>query len=153
MQAARSYAFQPPSASRFVADVPYNLVPGSEILREAMRLRARTLTAAECGRIAEDITSRWLEAAGWKTAAKRLRWHGIETDIVAVNERCVLVCEVKYRASMRDAAASLSVRQRERLRSLGELYLERFGSAGMSLRFDAFLFSADSPPVHLANAF
>ncbi len=86
--------------------------------------------------------------------ARRLRTPAAEIDIVAERDGLLAVVEVKARASLADAAASLGPRQRRRLAAAAEQLLAAqpgWGQAGV--RFDVMLVDAAGRVRRISDAF
>lgn len=75
------------------------------------------------GQAAEKRASSLLETEGFAVVASRFRTPHGELDLVATSATQLLVVEVKQRACLADAAASLSHRQAQRLLAATEWML------------------------------
>lgn len=77
------------------------------------------------GLSAETIAAVWLTLRGWRVLARRHKTPLGEIDIVAVRGRRLAFIEVKRRRTIEDAEASITVRQRQRVRRAADLWLGR----------------------------
>jgi putative endonuclease len=119
-----------------------------------MERSLRGQAADRLGRFAEDAVQLTLERDGWSILARRLRTSAGEIDIVAEKEGLLAIVEVKARARLADAAASLSVRQQARLVSATEIVLSDHPDWGINgVRFDLLLVDAAGVVRRIADAF
>lgn len=106
------------------------------------------------GRTAEDAAQLALEQDGWTILARRLRTSAGEIDMVADKDGLLAIVEVKARASLADAAASLSDRQQARLIAATEIVLANNPDWGFQgVRFDLILVDALGVVRRIADAF
>lgn len=106
------------------------------------------------GSRAEDIACTALEADGWTVLARRLRTAAGEIDIVADRQGLLAIVEVKQRATLANAAASLSTRQQKRLLAAGDAVLAAHPDWGaVGVRFDVMLVDASGVVRRIADAF
>jgi putative endonuclease len=102
---------------------------------------------------AETIAVWHLRLTLWRIVARRWRGHTGELDIVARRGRVLAVIEVKARADLATAAASIQPRQRTRIaRAAAEFLAGRRDLDGLTIRFDAMLVVPGKWPVHLKDA-
>ncbi len=121
---------------------------------EAGRRSARGRLAHARGLAAEQAACAALERDGWTVLARRLRTPAAEIDLVAERQGLLAIIEVKRRATLADAAASLGQRQRRRLAAAAEQLLAAqpdWGRAGV--RFDVILVDADGRVRRISDAF
>ena len=87
----------------------------------------------ELGREGEQAAARYLEERGFRVLDRNWRCDGGEIDIVAVERRTFVVCEVKTRSGTRYGSPLDAVghAKRRRLRRLAALWLSAHG-----VRFD-----------------
>lgn len=118
-------------------------------------MTARRVAAEVRGRQAEDRALAFLEGAGWRCLARRVKTKAGEIDLVVGRENVTAFIEVKARARLDDAAASLTRRQAKRIRDAAMIWLAREGSARAhgDCRFDIVLVSPYDEPLHIENAF
>lgn len=103
--------------------------------KEAARRAAERL-----GLDAEERAAAALEARGWTVLDRRVRTGLGELDLVAEREGLLAFVEVKARASLAEAAASVSRRQQARLIAAGEAWLAAHpGHGAAGIRFDVIL--------------
>jgi putative endonuclease len=103
---------------------------------------------------AEDAAAAALLREGWRVLARRARMPGGELDIVAERDGLLAFIEVRARASLRDAAVSITPAKQARLAAGAEAWLAAnpgHGAAGM--RFDVMLVAADGSLRRIADAF
>jgi putative endonuclease len=87
----------------------------------------------ELGRRGEQLAADYLEQAGLRILDRNWRCETGELDIVALDQRVLVVCEVKTRSGVRYGSPleAVSHRKRVRLRRLAAAWLAAHG-----LRFD-----------------
>lgn len=103
--------------------------------KEAARRAAERL-----GLDAEERAAAALVARGWTVLDRRVRTGLGELDLVAEREGLLAFVEVKARASLAEAAASVSRRQQARLIAAGEAWLAAHpGHGAAGIRFDVIL--------------
>lgn len=112
----------------------------------------------DLGALGERIAARWLGARGWRVVAHRFRSGHRDVDLVVRREDEVAFVEVKTRRSggYGDPADAVGWRKRRELTRSAQVWADRFGSPGLSYRFDvvAVLVTAGGVRVrHLENAF
>ncbi len=114
----------------------------------------RRLVAEARGRAAEAAASAALSADGWTILATRARTPAGELDLVAERDGLLAFIEVRARASLRDAAVSVTPLKQARIAAGAEAWLAAnpgHGAAGM--RFDVMLVAADGTLRRIADAF
>jgi putative endonuclease len=104
--------------------------------------RAERSAAAERGVAAETAALAWLERRGLKLLARNWRCRWGELDLVMQDGDCVVMVEVRLRASDRfgGAAASVDANKRARLISAARQFLARRPDS--PCRFDVVTMSA-----------
>ena len=96
--------------------------------------------AERLGLDAEDRAAAALVARGWAVLDRRVRTGVGELDLVAERRGLLAFVEVKARASLAEAAASLSRRQQIRLMAAAEAWLAVHpGHGARGMRFDVIL--------------
>ena len=76
-----------------------------------------------------------------------------EIDIIATRKNILALIEVKARASLRDAAESIGMHQRERLqRAIGYFLAHHPHFSQHNVRFDLMLVAPYRWPVHIEDA-
>jgi putative endonuclease len=80
------------------------------------------------GRGGEALAALWLEMQGCAILARNTRWADVEVDLVARQERLLLLVEVKLRRAggPEPAAAALHRGQQLRLQRAASVLLDRF---------------------------
>ena len=119
--------------------------------------RTRRRDALALGRWAEVLCAWWLRLKGYRVLARNLktpRGVGVgEIDILARRGRQLVIVEVKARATLEEAAAAISPRQRARLeRAAAWVQAGPFAPGTDSLRFDAMLVAPWRMPRHVVDA-
>lgn len=106
------------------------------------------------GQWAELIGAALLVAKGHWILARRYKSPVGEIDLIARRGRVVIFTEVKARASISDAAHTISARQRRRIVRAAEHWLAHNPqSADVDLRFDVILIGRACTFRHLKDAF
>lgn len=112
------------------------------------------LAAFNRGISAESRAAAWLIGKGYRILARRFRCAAGEIDIVAGRRHTVIFVEVKARASLDDAAESVTERQRARIATAAEVWLANNPTIKFQdLRFDAILIAPGKLPRHIPGAF
>ncbi|MGQ4273981.1 YraN family protein [Terrihabitans sp. B22-R8] len=115
--------------------------------------RARR-AAYTLGLRAETIAALLLRLKGYRILARRYPAPVGEIDLVALRRRTLVFIEVKARATLDDAAASILPFQRSRIVRGAEAFLSRHPRfSGYDMRFDAVLVAPGHLPRHLEAAF
>src|SRR5436305_94814 len=110
--------------------------------------------AFRTGISAESRAAALLIAKGFRILARRWRSPVGEIDIIARRRTLLVFVEVKARASLDDAAWSVSERQRARIIAAAEAWLARNADDRITdIRFDAMLVAPGRIPRHIAAAF
>jgi putative endonuclease len=105
------------------------------------------------GRAAEHLAAWSLRMRGYRILARRFKTPVGEIDLIARRGRLIAFVEVKARADLEEALASLGPRQRERTARAAELFLLRHPDhAGCTLRFDLIAVRPWRAPHHLVDA-
>lgn len=113
----------------------------------------RRQAAERRGRLAERLALALLWLKGYRILEQRYKTPVGEIDIIAQKNGMLIFLEVKARGEIQDAAASISIRQRQRIARAAEAFLARHPShAGQSCRFDAVLVAPGRLPKHIADA-
>ena len=105
------------------------------------------------GRWAEWLSRLVLRLKGYRVLESCYRSGVGEIDIIARRGQTLVVVEVKSRPSLREAAESITPRQRARLVRAGGAFLARHPElAGLALRFDVILVAPWGWPLHVVDA-
>jgi putative endonuclease len=115
---------------------------------------ARGRRAQISGVAAETLACAALVADGWTVLGRRVRTAAGEIDAVVQRDGLLAFVEVKRRATLAEAAASLAPRQQSRLLQAGAILLAEhpdWGRAGV--RFDVIVVDPDGALRRIADAF
>jgi putative endonuclease len=116
--------------------------------------RPERRAAFRLGLSAETRAAALLLMKGYRIVARRWRSPVGEIDLVAKRGRVLVFVEVKARASLDDAAESVTPRQRRRIIAGAEAWLASHPQdAGRDIRFDAVLVVPRRWPRHVPAAF
>lgn len=112
------------------------------------------VAAFQTGLSAESKASAFLIAKGYRILARRFRTPYGEIDIVARRRNLLAFIEVKARASLDDAAYSVTPQQQQRIIAAAQAWLMAHPEhADFDMRFDAILIAPKHLPRHLMAAF
>ena len=116
--------------------------------------RPERQVAFRTGISAESRAAAFLIAKGFRILARRWKSPLGEIDIVARRRGLLLFVEVKARASLDDAAWSVTPRQRARIVAAAEAWLAVNADERIrDIRFDAMLVAPGRIPQHIPAAF
>jgi len=116
--------------------------------------RPERQAAFRVGISAESRAAAFLIAKGFRILARRWRSALGEIDIVARRRHLLVFAEVKARASLDEAAESVSDRQRRRIAAAAEIWLAANPDKTIrDIRFDAILVAPGKIPRHIPAAF
>ncbi len=105
----------------------------------------RGRTRSEAGRAGEDAAAAYLEAEGWRIAARNFRWRGGEIDIAATREGVIAFVEVKAWDSMGpdQLERAIGPAKRRKIVETAKIFLSRYREySSCSVRFDVALVRA-----------
>jgi putative endonuclease len=106
------------------------------------------------GRFAEAIAALWLMLKGYQILGFRLKTPQGEIDLLARKGSTLAVVEVKRRATVEIALASIQTTQRERLiRAARSLAARRSSLRQLALRLDLIALAPGRLPRHVPNIF
>ena len=112
------------------------------------------LAAFQTGLSAESRAAALLMAKGYRILAKRFRTPHGEIDLVAKRRNVLVFVEVKARASLDEAAYSVTPRQQQRIIDAAQGWLMAHPEhAEFDMRFDAMLIAPRHLPRHVLAAF
>ena len=112
--------------------------------------RAERQARFRLGHWAEWVASLALTLKGYRILARRCKTHSGEIDLIAVRGGTLAFVEVKARATLEAAQASISNRQAARSRRAASLWLgERTRYHNFEQRFDALYIVAGLWPHHV----
>ena len=105
------------------------------------------------GRWAERLCAWYLRLRGYRILARRFRAPVGEIDLVVTRGNVVAFVEVKARRDHAIAVASITPRQRRRIRQAAALFVgSRPRLANLDQRFDVMLVAPWSLPAHVIDA-
>lgn len=106
------------------------------------------------GRFAEAVAALWLMLKGYQILGFRLKTPAGEIDLLARKGKTLAVVEVKRRATVEIALASISSTQRDLLlRAARTLASRRSGLRQLALRMDLIALAPGRLPRHVPNIF
>ncbi|CAN5137838.1 YraN family protein [soil metagenome] len=112
------------------------------------------VAAFQTGLSAESRASVYLIAKGYRILARRFRTPYGEIDIVARRRGLLAFIEVKARATLDDAAYSVTPQQQQRIVAAAQAWLMAHPEhANFDMRFDVVLMAPKHLPKHLMAAF
>ncbi len=117
--------------------------------------RPERQVAFRLGISAESRAAAYLIAKGFRILARRWRSPAGEIDIIARRRQLLIFVEVKARATLDDAAWSVTDRQKARIVRAAEAWLAKLGAdhGFRDMRFDAVLVAPGRIPHHIPAAF
>jgi putative endonuclease len=112
------------------------------------------VAAFQTGISAESRACVYLIAKGYRILARRFRTPYGEIDVVARRRNLLAFVEVKARATLDDAAYSVTPQQRQRIVAAAQAWLMTHPEhATFEMRFDVVLIAPKHLPRHLMAAF
>ena len=130
---------------------PRNSAPEA---RPARTPAPERVAAFQTGLSAESKASAYLIAKGYRILTRRFRTPHGEIDIVARRRNLLAFVEVKARASLDDAAYSVTLQQQQRIVAAAQFWLMTHPEhANFEMRFDVILIAPKHLPRHLMAAF
>lgn len=106
------------------------------------------------GRFAEAVAALWLMLKGYQILGFRLKTPQGEIDLLARKGKTLAVVEVKRRASVEIALASIGSDQRDRLiRAARGIASRRSSLRQLALRLDLIALAPGRLPRHIPNIF
>ncbi len=128
--------------------------PPRQIKTRAKIASPARVAAFQTGISAESKASVYLIAKGYRILARRFRTPHGEIDIVARRRGLLAFVEVKARATLDDAAYSVTPQQQQRIIAAAQAWLMAHPEhADFDMRFDAILIAPKHLPKHLMAAF
>jgi putative endonuclease len=104
------------------------------------------------GHLSEWFAAAYLTAKGYRILARRWKAPGGEIDLIAKRGRRIAFVEVKSRLTLADAEASITPRQRRRVRCGADLWLARHPSyQAHEIGFDLLFLLRGRWPMHIRN--
>ncbi len=117
---------------------------------------SRARTRSEAGRAGEDAAAAFLEAEGWRIAARNFRWRGGEIDIAATREGVIAFIEVKSWESLGPDQLELAIgpAKRRKIIETAKIFLSRYREySSCSVRFDVVFVRAGEVRQRYRSAF
>jgi putative endonuclease len=109
--------------------------------------------ARRAGRTAEAVAAGWLMLKGWRIIGFRLDVGGVEIDLLARRGDVLAVVEVKRRADIDSALASVGPAQQARLyRAAEAVAARRRDLSALSVRLDMVALAPGRLPRHIPDA-
>jgi len=108
------------------------------------------------GRRAESLASWYLRLKGYRILARRYKTKDGEIDIAAAKGKVIAIVEVKQRASIDAARASVGYKSEQRIMNTAEIFLNRrqdLQGTDYDLRFDIVYNIGRWRIHHIKNAF
>jgi len=128
--------------------------PPRQIKTRAKIASPARVAAFQTGISAESKASVYLIAKGYRILARRFRTPHGEIDIVARRRGLLAFVEVKARATLDDAAYSVTPQQQQRIIAAAQAWLMAHPEhADFDMRFDAIMIAPKHLPKHLMAAF
>ena len=116
--------------------------------------RPEKIAAFRVGISAESRAAAYLIAKGYRILARRWKSPLGEIDIIAARRHLLVFVEVKARATLDDAAFSVTDRQKQRIAAAAEIWLAKNQDRVFNdIRFDAILVAPGKLPRHIPAAF
>ena len=102
--------------------------------------RSKLLPKDQLGKDGENKAISYLKSKGYKILAKNVRFSIGEIDIVAQNEKYIVVVEVKTRRSAEycHPIEAVHKKKREKIKKMGQRYFrnKKYAAKGFAIRFD-----------------
>jgi len=122
--------------------------------RQKREARPEKIAAFSLGISAESRAAVWLLAHGYRILARRWKSPLGEIDIIAARRHLLIFVEVKARATLDEAAESVTERQTQRIAAAAEIWLAKYPQPTIrDIRFDAILVAPGKMPRHIPAAF
>jgi putative endonuclease len=122
--------------------------------RQKREARPEKIAAFSLGISAESRAAVWLLAHGYRILARQWKSPLGEIDIIAARRHLLIFVEVKARATLDEAAESVTERQKQRIAAAAEIWLAvNPVPAIRDIRFDAILVAPGRLPRHIPAAF
>jgi putative endonuclease len=116
--------------------------------------RPERVAAFGLGISAESRAAAWLIAHGYRILARRYKSPMGEIDIIAARRYTLIFVEVKARATLDEAALSITPRQKQRIAAAAEIWLANNPVPAIrDMRFDVILVAPGKLPRHIQSAF
>ena len=133
---------------------PKLLKPQPRPERQKREARPEKIAAFGLGISAESRAAAWLIARGYRILARRFKSPMGEIDIIAARRFTLIFVEVKARATLDEAALSITERQKQRIAVAAEIWLANNPMPAIrDMRFDVVLVAPGKLPRHIPSAF
>jgi putative endonuclease len=104
------------------------------------------------GHLSEWVAAGYLTAKGYRILARRWKSPSGEIDLIAARGKRLVFVEVKYRLTRAEAEASITPRQRSRVRRGASLWLARHPAyQAHEIGFDLLFLLRRCWPVHIED--
>jgi putative endonuclease len=131
---------------------PKSPAPKPKVLKP--QPRPERVAAFGLGISAESRAAAWLIAHGYRILARRFKSPMGEIDIIAARRYTLIFVEVKARATLDEAALSITERQKQRIAAAAEIWLAGNPMPAIrDMRFDVVLVAPGKLPRHIPSAF
>lgn len=128
-------------------NAPKRAANAAEGRTDARRRRYRS------GLRGETWAALWLMSHGYRVLGRRVRTPHGEIDLIAARRGRVSFVEVKRRATLEAAEASMTARQRQRVRAAAQVWLTQNPAyQAYDVTFDLVFVINRRLPIHLVNA-
>ena len=136
------------------APKPKPLQPQPRPEKQKREARPEKIAAFGLGISAESRAAAWLIAHGYRILARRFKSQMGEIDIIAARRYTLIFVEVKARATLDEAALSITERQKQRIAAAAEIWLAGNPMPAIrDMRFDVVLVAPGKLPRHIPSAF
>ena len=133
------------------------MTDGARPIKKAARKREPSparVAAFQTGISAESRACVYLMAKGYRILARRFKTPYGEIDVIARKRGLLVFIEVKARATLDDAAYSVTPQQQARIVNAAQMWLAAHDDhAQLDMRFDVVLIAPKRLPRHLVAAF
>lgn len=126
----------------------------SNSAERALKVSRRARRSGRLGRRYEAIALAWLRLKGYRLLARRFGGKGGEIDLIMLRGSTVAFVEIKARARIEDAAATITAEKRRLVEARMRQWLSRNPWAmERTLRADAVFLAPWRLPRHVPDAF
>ncbi len=116
-----------------------------------MQTKKAKIFAERVGRFSETLAVIFLRLKGYRILKRRYKTYVGEIDIIASHWKTLVILEIKYRKNHKDAAESISFKQRQRIQRATNQFLQE-GHRYTQIRFDVILISLHKGLHHIQDA-
>lgn len=100
----------------------------------------------------EQIAAEYLKKQGYRILQLNYRCYAGEMDIIAIDQECLVFCEVKYRYCYHTALEAVDDRKQARISRCASCYLTENYITNRDCRFDVIGIEREEI-IHIKNAF